>query len=57
MAKIKDSKPKGTSRGYHRLFGNDELGDLMSKVQSAVIRSGIEARRENMLAGDGSTVT
>lgn len=42
MAKIKDSNPKGTSRGYHRLFGNDELGDLMSKVQSAVIRSGNE---------------
>lgn len=42
MAKIRDSVPKGTSRGYHRLFGNDELGDLMSKVQSAVIHSGNE---------------
>ena len=42
MAKIEDSKPKGTSRGYHRLFGNDELGDLMSKAHSAVIRSGNE---------------
>ena len=42
MAKIEDSRPKGTSRGYHRLFGNEELGDLMSKVQSAVIRSGNE---------------
>jgi hypothetical protein len=42
MAKIRDSVPKGTSRGYHRLFGNDKLGDVMSKVQSAVIRSGNE---------------
>lgn len=45
MAKIEDSRPKGTSRGYHRLFGNDEMGDLMSKVHSAQIRTGNELEK------------
>ena len=44
MALIKKSKTtiENVSGGYHRVFGNEQLGLLMSKVQSAVIRSGKE---------------
>lgn len=45
MAKISDSKPKNSSDGYTRLFGNDELGKLITKIQSAVISSGNELER------------
>ncbi len=39
MTRIKDAKVKEKSGGYHRLFGNDALGDLASRIQSAVISS------------------
>ena len=42
MALIRNAKPKTVSGGYERLFGNADLGELMSKVQSAVIASGNE---------------
>ena len=42
MARLRDAKPKNTSGSYERLFGNAALGDLASKVQSAVISSGSE---------------
>lgn len=51
MALIKDSKGRGeneTPSGYERLFGNRQLGMLISKVQSAVISTGNEL--EGLLA-------
>ena len=42
MARLRDANPKNTSGSYERLFGNAALGDLASKVQSAVISSGSE---------------
>lgn len=45
MAKISNSKPKNSSDAYNRLFGNVELGKLISKVQSAVISSGTELEK------------
>lgn len=50
MAKIADSKPKTSSGGYDRLFGNSELGQVMQRVQSAVIRNGNEL--EGLLLGE-----
>ena len=49
MARI-DRKQDGTERGrigggYERLFGDEELGLLISKVQSAVISSGTELEK------------
>ena len=45
MARLRDARPKNTSGSYGRIFGNDELGGLASKVQSAVISSGSELER------------
>ena len=42
MARLRDARPKNTSGSYERLFGNTALGELSSKVQSAVISSGSE---------------
>ena len=42
MAKIRESNPKNRSGSYDRLFGNEKLGELMSKVQSTSIRAGNE---------------
>ncbi|WP_419739253.1 hypothetical protein [Ruegeria sp.] len=42
MARLRDAKPKNTSGSYARLFGNEALGELASKIQSAVISSGSE---------------
>ncbi len=41
MAKISQSKGK-IGESFVRIFGNDEMGALFSKVQSAIIRSGFE---------------
>ncbi len=41
MAKISDSKGRSdTNSGYARLFGNQRLGQLMSRVHATVIRTG-----------------
>lgn len=51
MALISKARGRGedeTPSGYERLFGNRQLGMLMSKVQSAVISTGNEL--EGMLA-------
>lgn len=51
MAKIKDAKGRDESTGesgYERLFGNHELGQLLSKCHSSVISSGNEL--ENAIA-------
>ena len=45
MARIQDAKVKGSSGAYQRLFGIAALGDLISRVQSAVISSGTELER------------
>ena len=45
MARIQDTKVKGSSGAYQRLFGIAALGDLISRVQSAVISSGTELER------------
>ncbi len=42
MAHLRDATPKNTSGSYERLFDNAALGELVSKVQSAVISSGSE---------------
>jgi hypothetical protein len=45
MALISDARGRGedeTPSGYERLFGNRQLGMLMSKIQSAVISTGNE---------------
>lgn len=66
MAKIVDSKGRpDENSGYARLFGNQQLGHLMSRVQAAVIRTGneleelikketpdeLKARLEDILSG------
>lgn len=45
MARISDSKNKNSSGGYQRLFGVQELGDLISKVHGAVISAGNELEK------------
>ena len=53
MALISNARGRGeneTPSGYERLFGNRQLGMLMSKVQSAVISTGNEL--EEMLANE-----
>ena len=45
MALIKDAKGRAEGSGYSRLFGDDEVGYLVSRVQSAVISSGTELER------------
>lgn len=48
MAKIRDAKGRREDQspsGYSRLFGNIELGNLMSRVQGAVISAGTELER------------
>lgn len=48
MPKISDSKGRSDENsGYARLFGNQQLGQLMSRVQATVIRTGNEL--ENFL--------
>ena len=42
MARLRDARPRNTSGSYERLFDNAALGELASKVQSAVISSGSE---------------
>jgi hypothetical protein len=43
MARISDSKGRmDENSGYTRLFGSPQLGQLMSRVQAAVIRAGNE---------------
>ena len=42
MARLRDARPKNTSGSYERLFGHAALGELASKVQSAVISAGSE---------------
>ena len=46
MPKIADSKGRpDENSGYARLFGNQQLGQLLSRVQATVIRTGNELER------------
>jgi len=46
MPKISDSKGRSDENsGYARLFGNQQLGQLMSRVQATVIRTGNELEK------------
>lgn len=45
MALISKSKGRKEGSGYERLFGNSELGYLVSRVQATVISSGSELER------------
>lgn len=45
MAKISNAKVNTSSGGYNRVFDNDDIGILMSKVQSTVISNGSELER------------
>ena len=42
MALIENSKGRESGGGYERLFGNQLLGHLLSRVQASVITSGNE---------------
>ncbi|MBR2209768.1 MAG: hypothetical protein IJ859_13260 [Synergistaceae bacterium] len=35
-----DAKPKSSSGNYARLFGDEDIGGLITKVQSASIKAG-----------------
>ncbi len=43
--KIQDMQPKTTSGGYERVFNNQKLGDLITKIQATVISNGTELER------------
>lgn len=45
MALIRNAKGRKVGSGYSRLFGDDTLGHLMSRVQSAVITFGTELEK------------
>lgn len=54
MAKIKNAKVKTTSGGYFRIFNDEKLGKLLSKVQSTSISNGTEL--EKMLCNRSTTI-
>ena len=54
MAKLRNSKPRNPSGGFNRLFNDDALGGLMSKVQSTVIANGSEL--ENLITARAPAV-
>lgn len=45
IERIKGRRENQSPSGYTRLFGNPELGNLMSKIQGAVIASGTELEK------------
>lgn len=45
MVLLRQAKPKRVSGGFNRLFDNEELSDLLSKVQSTLISNGNELER------------
>lgn len=44
--KIKDQNPKTSSGGYSRIFGDEKLGNLITKVQATSISNGTELERK-----------
>ena len=45
MALVRNAKGRKVGSGYSRLFGDNRLGHLMSRVQGAVITSGTELEK------------
>ena len=45
MANLRDRKVKSSSGGYERIFGNVELGNLISKIQSMTIVNGVDLEK------------
>lgn len=45
MALIEDARGRKEGSGYSRLFGDEELGYLVSRIQAAVISAGTELER------------
>ena len=45
MVLISDSRGRSTGSGYARIFGDDALGHLLSRVQATTIRAGTELER------------
>ncbi len=39
-ARISDAQPKNSSGNYARLFGDEDIGNLITKIQSASIKAG-----------------
>lgn len=54
MAIIENSKGRTEGSGYERLFGNQELGHLLSRVQATVISSGTEL--EKIVVGKANNI-
>ncbi len=48
LARISDSQPKNSSGNYARLFGDEDIGELITKIQSASIKAGYVL--ENIIA-------
>ena len=45
MARLEDANPKQQSGGYHRIFGNQAIGDLVTKIHSTSISAGHELEK------------
>jgi len=62
MARIRDARGRDPSTGpsgYERLFGNAQIGQLLSKVQATVISTGNELERvleDNVTRPDGISI-
>jgi len=55
MAKISDAKGRENGSGYVRVFDNEQLGYLLSRVQATVISSGSEL--EKMIISRSNLIT
>jgi len=58
MAKIRDASPKTSSGGYQRVFANEELGNLITKVHTTNISNGTELEKiiQQLIKDDGRVV-
>jgi hypothetical protein len=58
LSKIADAEPKNSSGGYERLFGNKQLGNLITKTQSACISMGSELEKTitDLVRNDGRLI-
>ena len=54
LARIEDAIPKNTSGNYSRLFGDEDLGYLISQTQSASIKAGYVL--ENIIASKATLI-
>ena len=54
LAKISEAQPKNSSGNYARLFGDEDIGNLISKIQSASIKAGYVL--ENIIAQNSTLI-